>query len=417
MPRFGPLALTWIIGSLGVGIAFATSGDAPSAGTDALPEASGKGAERRGTTSFLSQLVPPEPEKLEGPRVPRSIGDLARRLPLDRAVAQLFMFGFEGKDLAAPIFTELRRLDLGGVVIQGRNYTDPQQLAAMAGEFGVIARGEGHVPPWVMAEQDGGEFSSFPQLPPALAPGEFGSPEEAAAAMGEAAATLRPLGVSGLLDPPLDVQPSEVESVLGTQTLAGDADEVAAYGRAVAERCLEAKMLCAGKHFPGIGAASTPTDEGPAQIGLPTDQLEARDMLPFREAIAAGMPAVIVGHGLYDVDDFVTPASISSEVIGGLLRKRLGFDGVAITDDLADPGVSTFAPVPDAAVDAVKAGADLVYISGPLGEQVTAYTAVLDAARRGEIRPERIRRSLLRLLLAKRAAGLLSETGEPPATP
>lgn len=415
MPRFGPLALTWIVGTLGVGIAFATGGDAPSAGRKMPPEASGRGTERRATTSFLAQLVPPEPEKLAGPRVPRSLTDLARRLPLDRAVAQLFAFGFEGSDLTAPIYSELRRLDAGGVVIQGRNYTDPQQLAAIAGEFGAIARDEGHVPPFVMAEQDGGEWSSFAELPPAVAPGEFERMDTAAAAMGEAAVALRALGVSALFGPPLDVQTSEVESVLGTQALAADAGEVADYGRMVTASCRKAKMLCAGKHFPGLGAASGATDEGPAQVGLSTEELVARDMVPFRAAIDAGMRAVVVGHGLYDVDDFVTPASISSEVIGGLLRKRLGFDGVVITDDLADPGVSTFAPVPDAALAAVKAGADLVYVSGPLGEQMAAYTAVLDAARRGDISAARIRRSLLRLLVAKRAVGLLSEAGVAPA--
>lgn len=407
MLRFGPLALTWIIGTLGVGIALATGNEEPLADKPLPPEASGRGTERRETTSFLSQLVPPEREQLEGPRVPRSLGDLARRLPIDRAVAQLFVFGFEGRDATAPIFAELKRLDLGGVLLQGRNYTDPQQLAALAGEFGVVARAAGHVPPWVLAEQDGGELSPFSDLPPTAAPGEFNSVDAGAAAIGEAAVALRALGVSGLIGPSLNVQPGEGEGVLGVQAFAGEPDEVADYGAEVAARCRAARMLCAGKHFPGLGAASIPTDEGPAQVGLSMDQLAARDLVPFRTAFRAGLPAVVVGHGLYELDDFVTPASVSAKVIGGLLRTRMRFNGVALTDDLADPGVSTFASPPEAAVDAVIAGADLVYISGPLGDQMAAYTAVLDAVRRGKIKTERIRRSLMRLLLAKRAVGLL----------
>ena len=407
MLRFGPLALTWIVGTLGFGLALATGDETPLADRPLPPEASGHGREPAATTSFLSQLIPPEREEVEGPRVPRSLGDLARRLPIDRAVAQLFVFGFEGKEVSAPIYEEVRRLDLGGVMIQGRNYSDPQQLAALAGEFGVVARSAGHIPPWVMAEQDGGELSPFPDLPPTAAPGEFNAVDAAAAAVGEAAVALRALGVSGLMAPSLNVQPGETVGVLGTQAFPGEADDVAAYGVAVADRCKAAKMLCAGKHFPGLGAASLATDEGPSQVGLSMDQLARRDLVPFRRAFAAGLPAVVVGHGLYDVDDFVTPASISRRVIGGLLRTRMRFGGVAITDDLADPGVSTFAPVPEAAVQAVTAGADLVYISGPLGEQVAAYTAVLGAVRRGTIKAERVRRSLMRLLLAKRAAGLL----------
>jgi beta-N-acetylhexosaminidase len=410
-PLVGPLALTWIIGVAGISVALATgAGDGASFQDRKLPpEASGRGSERRGQTSFLAQLVPPAPEELRGPRVPRSLADLARRLPLDRAVAQLFLFGFEGQDATAPIYQEVRRLDLGGVVIQGRNYRDPQQLAALTGEFGAVARAEGHIPPWVMTEQDGGESSQLPDLPPGSAPGEFRSPANAAAAMAEATVALRALGITGLFDPPLDVQPGEAEGVLGTQALKGQPEDVARYGVAVIRACRTARMLCAAKHFPGIGAASNPTDEGPAQIGLSMEQLTGRDLVPFAAAVRAGIGAIVVGHGLYDADDFVTPASISPNIIRGLLRKRLGFEGVAITDDLADPGVSTFAPVPDAALEAIRAGADLVYISGPLGEQVAAYTAVLDAARRGEISKKRIREALLRVLQAKREVGLLGD--------
>jgi len=408
--RFGPLALTWIVGTLGVGLALATGNEEPLSDKPLPPEASGRGSQRQASTSFLARLIPPQREELRGPRVPRSLGDLAQRLPIDRAVAQLFVFGFEGKDLTDPIFEEVRRLDLGGVMLQGRNYSDPQQLAALAGEFGVVARDAGHIPPWVMTEQDGGELSPFPDLPPAAAPGEFNAVDQAAAAMGEAAVALRALGVNALLAPSLNVQPGEAAGVLGAQPFPGDAAEVADYGVAVAQACRQARMLCAGKHFPGLGAASLPTDEGPSQVGLSMEQLAARDLVPFRAAFRARLPAVVVGHGLYDIDDFVTPASVSARVIGGLLRTRMRFDGLAITDDLADPGVSTFAPVPEAAVQAVTAGADLVYVSGPLDEQVAAYTAVLDAVRRGAIKAERVRRSLMRLLLAKRSVGLLDET-------
>jgi beta-N-acetylhexosaminidase len=132
-----------------------------------------------------------------------------------------------------------------------------------------------------------------------------------------------------------------------------------------------------------------------------------RDVVPFAAAIKAGISGLVVGEGLYEPDDFVTPAALSPKIIDGLLRKRLRFGGLALTDDLADPGVSAFAQIPDAAVQAIKAGADMVYISGELSDQEAAYTAVLNAVRSGEISETRVRQSLLRVLLAKSGYKLL----------
>jgi beta-N-acetylhexosaminidase len=372
-----------------------------------LPPAAGDGSSGPAShVSFLQRLIPPPPaDTVKGPATPRSIADLARRLPLERAVAQLFLFGFTGKDAAAPVFQELKRLDLGGVVVDGRNYDNAQQLAALTGQLAAAAANAAHLPPWIMAEQDGGDYSQFADLPPTHPPGDFHRAAGAAAALTEAATTLKALGVNGLFEPALDV--SGASGVLGPRAFSGDPSLVADYARRSVAACRQLVLFCAAKHFPGIGAADTPTDEGPAQIGLSPAQLEQRDLVPFAAAVKAGIPGIVVGEGLYAPDNFVTPAALSQKMIGGLLRKQLRFGGVAITDDLADPGVSSFAQVPDAAVEALKAGADMIYISGALSDQEAAYTAVLNAARGGAIPEARVREALLRVLTTKRGYGLL----------
>ena len=105
--------------------------------------------------------------------------------------------------------------------------------------------------------------------------------------------------------------------------------------------------------------------------------------MPFRAAIEAGAPAVLLSHGLYAADDFVVPGSLSRRITTDLLRDELKFKGVAITDDLADPPITALGTVPDAAVKAVRAGADMLYVSGPAGDQQAAYVAVLRAVRSG----------------------------------
>jgi beta-N-acetylhexosaminidase len=388
-------------------IAFIRSrgGDEPSTTALNLPAATGNGDGPASHVSFLERLIPPPASRVSGPAAPRSLADLAQRLPLERAVAQLFLFGFTGKDANAPIFQELERLDIGGLVVDGGNYDSAQQLAGLNAQLSSAAANAKHLPPWVMAEQDGGDDSQFPDLPPSLAPGDYKTPADAAAAMTSAATTLKALGVNGLLEPDLDV--AAEDSALGNRAFSDDPAAVADYGRRVIASCRQLLMLCAAKHFPGIGAADTVTDEGTAQIGLPLDQLLARDVVPFAAAIKAGVSAVVVGEALYETDDFIVPAALSSKITSNLLRKRLRFGGLAITDDLADPGVTSLEQVPDAAVDAIKAGADMVYISGELSDQEAAYTAVLNAVRSGAISEARLRQSLLRVLVTKGGYGLL----------
>jgi beta-glucosidase-like glycosyl hydrolase len=170
-----------------------------------LPERTGRPLER---VSFLAKIVPAREEErpeARGPVVPRSVADLARRLPLERKVAQLFLVGFEGTDLNAEIFRRLARQDIGGIVIGRSNYTGPALLGQMAGEAVAVAREARRVPPWVMADQQGGELNSFSDLPPSTAPADLATAGKAGAEAREAAGSLRRLGVTGVLGPDVDV--------------------------------------------------------------------------------------------------------------------------------------------------------------------------------------------------------------------
>jgi beta-N-acetylhexosaminidase len=410
VPPFGPTALAIVAG---LGIAGAVQdfrSDDPGAGApSAMPEAGGGGAAPRGRTSFLAQLIPPPPERVEGPRAPSSLADLARRLPLERKVAQLFLLGFEGQDLTAPIFEQLVRQDIGGLVFENRNYLDPQQIASLAGEGPAIAEAQGHVPPFVMVSQEGGEFSEFPDLPPAEAPSDLGSAGEAGEAASQAAATLGPLGFNAVLAPVVDVGTADGTGALDERAFSDDPGRVADYAEAVVRAYAGEDVMAVPKHFPGLGAAGQPPENGPTPVGLTVPELRRRDLVPFRSAFEAGAPAVLISHGSYTTDDFVTPGSLSKAIATDLLRDQLGFAGLSITDDLASPAVTAISAIPDAAIAALNAGVDLVWISGPRGDQEAALNAVLNAVRAGDISRARIDQALLRSLTAKRALGLIED--------
>jgi beta-N-acetylhexosaminidase len=393
-------ALALVAGAAGVVVGVAGDDDGDEAASTVPTPGRGEPEER---ISFLAKIVPPPAgaaRRSRGPAVPRSVADLARRLPVERKVAQLFLLGFRGTDLTAEIFGTLRRLDLGGIVISPQNYLDSTQLSGLAGEAAVIADEAGHVPPWVLAPQEGGELNSFPDLPPAALPADLGSADEAGAAATDSASTLRGLGVTGVLGPVVDVG-LESGSALGARVYSDDPDEVAAYAQASVRAYREQNVFSSVKHFPGLGASDQSTEEGPASVGLGLDELAERDLIPFKAAIRAGVPGVTIGHGLYPFNDFTVPASLSKQVVTDLLRRRLDFKGVAVTDDLADPAITVIHTIPSAAVRALRAGADMLYISGAAGDQQAAYVAVLRAVQRGDIPRRRLDQALGRVLLAK----------------
>jgi beta-N-acetylhexosaminidase len=367
--------------------------------------------ERVAKRSFLAGIVPaPAPGQGSAPdrrpNAPRDPRELIPGLSVDRKVAQLFLLGFRGTDLNAEIFQRLRRLDLGGVVIGRDNYTTPDALGQMAGEARVIAADAGHVRPFVMASQPGGELNSFPDLPPASSPAELRSAAEAGSQAAESAHALSELGVNGVLGPSLDVG-VEGGSALGNGTYSDDPAEVSAFADAVLRAYSDAGVFAAAAHFPGLGSADQATEDGPATVGLGLSELRRRDLLPFRAAVEDAVPGLVLSHALYPMNDFTAPGSLSREVDTSLLRGELGFQGVAITDDLAEPAVAVAATVPQAAVQAIRAGADMLYVSGPVADQQAAYDAVLAAARRGHIPRSRLDEAVGRILTAKETLRLL----------
>ena len=129
-------------------------------------------------------------------------------------------------------------------------------------------------------------------------------------------------------------------------------------------------------------------------------KLRTYDLPPFKAAIDAGVPMVMVGHLVYRAIDPERPASLSEDAIG-MLRGDLGFDGVVVTDDLAMAGATGGGTPADAAVEAVGAGADLLIVSSAPQEQADAYDAVVEAVRSGKIPRARIEESVERLLRVK----------------
>jgi beta-N-acetylhexosaminidase len=150
------------------------------------------------------------------------------------------------------------------------------------------------------------------------------------------------------------------------------------------------------KHFPGLGGATVNTDDGPATVSRSRAQLDA-DLAPFRAGIAAGAPLVMVSSAVYTALDPNRIAAQSPAVIEGLLRRQLGFKGVAVTDSLEAAAVRAVGDVETAAVASVAAGMDLILTTGR-GSYIHVYRALLARARADRAFRARVRQSAARVL-------------------
>lgn len=273
---------------------------------------------------------------------------------------------------------------IGGVVLFPPPGTRPTALGAQIAALRQAAADRGAPAPLVAIDQEGGEVKRLASLPPDLAPGEIAARGEAAAreqglATGKA---LRLLGIDVDLAPVLDVPAVEGASI-ASRSLGEDPARAGALGLAFGAALQQQGVAATAKHFPGLGLATQNTDLLPTSIDAGRAELD-RGLAPFRTAIGGGFDLVMVSNATYPTLDSEHPASQSSRVIAGLLRRDLGYDGVAITDDLG-AGAITAAGIDEgeAAVGAADAGADLLLFALSQGEQ--AGDALVTAIRSGEL--------------------------------
>jgi beta-N-acetylhexosaminidase len=184
-----------------------------------------------------------------------------------------------------------------------------------------------------------------------------------------------------------------------------DAGVVAQFTAAAVAGYNDAHFICAPGHFPGAGAASADPDQMTATVGGSLAQLRQRDLVPFA-AVASHVPVILMSNAAYVAFDGVTPASLLPQAVA-LLRTAYRFTGVIMSDDLdatLDPTGSTVMSV---ALQALQAGDDLLYITGPQSERTGAYQAVLAAARRSARVRTLVQQALLRDLSLKARYGIL----------
>ena len=287
----------------------------------------------------------------------------------------------------------LRHPAVGAVILFTRNYENPEQLRALTGDIERLR--EPALP--ICVDHEGGRVQrfrdGFTAIPPMRELGRRWDRERGAAreaARGAAyiiAAELAAHGVDFSFAPVLDLDYGSCAAI-GDRALHFDPNAVGALGACIVQGFAAAGMASVGKHFPGHGFAPLDSHVEVPRDGRSVAEIMKKDIAPYREAIAAGLAAIMPAHVIYTQAD-PEPAGYSRYWLQQVLRGRLGFDGLVFSDDLSMVGASTAGGLPERARAALAAGCDMVLLcNDPQGQ-----AALLESL--GDLplaRPERLER-------------------------
>jgi beta-N-acetylhexosaminidase len=325
-------------------------------------------------------------------------------------LGELFMAGLPGPALDSSTLDLIGRYGVNNFIYFKRNVESPEQLKKLSADLRNACAASGLAPPLIAIDQEGGTVARlgppFTQFADARVLAESPEPEKALQDYARVCgAELMGIGVNYNLAPVLDVCPAGKDLFMERRSLGGDPETVGRFGRLVIQELQAHGIAACAKHFPGLGGAVVDPHERLPAVDVKADVIRRRDLLPFREAIAAGVASIMTSHTLYRALDPEEPATLSQIILTGLLRQELGYEGVVITDDLEMGAIERQGEAADAAVQAFGAGADLLLICESHEKVVAALEKTAAAIARKPVLAARLNESLLRVrALRKRFA-------------
>jgi beta-N-acetylhexosaminidase len=270
----------------------------------------------------------------------------------------LIATGFQGTSAPAWLRARLAKREVGGVVLFGYNVASPGQVRALDAQIQRAASGDA----LISLDQEGGQVRRLTWASPLRDGSRQSTPQIAYRSARAAARDLHAVGANLNLAPVADVALSAA-SEMRRRAFPGSAANVAGLVSQAVRGYRGSGVAPTVKHFPGFGAALANTDDAVVRIDRTKAQMQATELRPFRAAIAANVPVVMVAHALYPAYDANNIASQSRAILQGVLRNQLGFEGVVVTDSMEARAVLARSSVAVAAERSIRAGADLLLLS------------------------------------------------------
>jgi len=341
---------------------------------------------------------------------------LRKKTSICAEIGQLLIVGFDGTEMSPPLQSLLTRLQPAGVILFARNIAGGEQTYRLLNECQSCVSKR----LFTCVDMEGGRVDRFRKVTgPAPSAADVFATENRrlyrkhGKIIGD---SCRTLGFNTDFAPVVDLAFEASRSVMSSRAVSANPKEVTSYAREFLAGLRSAGVLGAIKHFPGLGEANLDTHHELPDIAKPWKNLWDADMAPYR-ALRRESPFVLVSHAAYPaVTRDRTPASLSKKWITDILRKKIGYRGLVVSDDLEMGGVLKAAPIEQAAVEHIRAGGDLCLICHVEENIVRSYEALMKEAERDSKFARRVKESVARVLAFKKNSKALKRPAPAPTT-
>ncbi|MGA1867500.1 MAG: beta-N-acetylhexosaminidase [bacterium] len=328
-------------------------------------------------------------------------------LSLAELVGQMMIVSLTRTKIDPEAHTLLRNIRPGGIILFRENYENYNQFKQWCAALHEVPQSwPKKIPLFISVDQEGGRVMRLPapftQIPPARIIGTRGA-RYAYQAASTIARELREVGVNMNHAPVLDVDTNSENPVIGDRSFGDNPRKVAHIAERFFRGLQDNKIISTGKHFPGHGDSKTDSHLALPRIDHDKSRIEEIELYPFKRAIEQGIDTIMTAHVLYPSLDTMYPATLSERIVEGILRERLGFRGVIISDDLSMNAISLNYDLGDACYKAICAGITMLLISHqPYNVYESIHRTLLDRLRKDTDRLSFIRQEVARILELKK---------------
>lgn len=321
-------------------------------------------------------------------------------------IGQMLMVGFKGLEPTPEIIELIEQHRVGNIILFSRNIKSKEQVAALTAKLQSIARNSGHTQPLLIAtDQENGMVRRFDDLttfPGNMAQGAINDANISYRIAFATGCELLTAGINMNLAPDVDVNNNPLNPVIGVRSFGEDPALVGTLGAAAVHGLQDAGIVANLKHFPGHGDTATDSHLALPIVSHAMDRLDAVELPPFIAGIAANAASIMISHiALPAIVGDATPACLAPAVVTDLLRQRLNYQGVIMTDCLEMDAVKETVGVTQGTIMAANAGNDLILISHTYSLQIAAIHGLLFACQEGKVSLQTIEAASARMRALK----------------